>query len=112
MAEVASLGGFVKQYQVLLDPARLLAYGVTARQVIAVVRGANQDVGARTVEISGADYAIRGVVIPAGEHLVRFEYRPRSFYIGAAISVLSLGTLAWLIGFSFFRSSKSKRQIP
>ena len=59
-----------------------------------------------------ADYAIRGVVIPAGEHLVRFEYRPRSFYIGAAISVLSLGTLAWLIGFSFFRSSKSKRQIP
>ncbi len=61
VAEVASLGGFVKQYQVLLDPARLLAYGVTARQVIAVVRGANQDVGARTVEIGGADYAIRGL---------------------------------------------------
>ena len=58
------------------------------------------------------DYAIRGVVIPAGEHLVLFEYRPRSFYVGAAISVLSLGTLAWLIGFSLFRSSKSKRQIP
>ncbi len=61
VAEVASLGGFVKQYQVLLDPARLLAYGVTARQVIAAVRGANQDVGARTVEIGGADYAIRGL---------------------------------------------------
>jgi len=59
-----------------------------------------------------ADYAIRGVVIPTGEHLVLFEYRPRSFYVGAAISVLSLGTLAWLIGFSLFRSSKSKRQIP
>jgi len=61
VAEVASLGGFVKQYQVLLDPARLLAYGVTARQVIAAVRGANQDVGARTLEIGGADYAIRGL---------------------------------------------------
>ncbi len=61
VAEVASLGGFVKQYQVLLDPARLLAYGVEARQVIDAVRGANQDVGARTVEVAGSDYAIRGL---------------------------------------------------
>jgi Cu(I)/Ag(I) efflux system membrane protein CusA/SilA len=61
VAEVASLGGFVRQYQVLLDPARLLAYGVTARQVIDAVRGANQDVGARTIEIAGSDYAIRGL---------------------------------------------------
>src|SRR6266568_3023285 len=60
VAEVASLGGYVRQYQVLLDPARLLAYGVTAREVIAAVRGANQDVGARTVEVAGSDYAIRG----------------------------------------------------
>ncbi|PYP34117.1 MAG: CusA/CzcA family heavy metal efflux RND transporter, partial [Gemmatimonadetes bacterium] len=61
VAEVASLGGFVRQYQVLLDPARLLAYGVAAREVISAVRGANQDVGARTVEIAGSDYAIRGL---------------------------------------------------
>src|SRR5437867_3470728 len=61
VAEVASLGGFVKQYQVLLDPQRLLAYGVTAPQVIDAVRGANQDVGARTVEVAGSDYAIRGL---------------------------------------------------
>jgi copper/silver efflux system protein len=61
VAEVASLGGFQRQYQVLLDPARLLAYGVTARQVIEAVRGANQDVGARTVEVAGSDYAIRGL---------------------------------------------------
>ncbi len=61
VAEVASLGGFVRQYQVLLDPARLLAYGVTARQVTDAVRGANQDVGARTVEVGGSDYAIRGL---------------------------------------------------
>src|SRR6266576_2225241 len=61
VAEVASLGGFQRQYQVLLDPARLLAYGATARQVIDAVRGANQDVGARTVEIAGSDYTIRGL---------------------------------------------------
>src|SRR5712691_2932706 len=61
VAEVASLGGYVRQYQVLLDPARLLAYGVEVRQVIAAVRGANQDVGARTVEVAGSDYAIRGL---------------------------------------------------
>ena len=61
VAEVASLGGFVKQYQVLLDPARLLAYGVTAPQIITAVRGANRDVGARTVEVAGSDYAIRGL---------------------------------------------------
>src|SRR5207249_692306 len=59
VAGVASLGGFARQYQGLLDPARLLAYGVTAREVIAAVRGANQDVGARTVEVAGSDYAIR-----------------------------------------------------
>jgi Cu(I)/Ag(I) efflux system membrane protein CusA/SilA len=61
VAEVASIGGFVKQYQVLLDPVRLQAYGITAQQVTAAVRGSNQDVGARTVEVAGSDYAIRGL---------------------------------------------------
>jgi copper/silver efflux system protein len=60
VAEVASIGGFVRQYQVLLDPVRLRAFGVTARQIAEAVRGANQDVGARTVEVAGSDYAIRG----------------------------------------------------
>jgi Cu(I)/Ag(I) efflux system membrane protein CusA/SilA len=60
VAEVASIGGFVRQYQVLLDPVRLRAFGVTARQIAAAVRGANQDVGARTIEVAGSDYAIRG----------------------------------------------------
>lgn len=61
VAEVASLGGFVQQYQVLLDPARLQSFGVTAQQIITAVRSANQDVGARTVEVAGSDYAIRGL---------------------------------------------------
>jgi Cu(I)/Ag(I) efflux system membrane protein CusA/SilA len=66
VAEVATLDEFVKEYQVLLDPAKLLAYGVTARQVIDAVRGANQDVGAGTVEVAGSDYAIRGLGLYRG----------------------------------------------
>lgn len=61
VAEVASVGGFVRQYQVLLDPARLQSFGITAQQVTDAVRNANQDVGARTVELAGSDYAIRGL---------------------------------------------------
>jgi len=61
VAEVASIGGFVRQYQVLLDPTRLQSYGVTAQQITDAVRSANQDVGARTVEVAGSDYAIRGL---------------------------------------------------
>jgi Cu(I)/Ag(I) efflux system membrane protein CusA/SilA len=60
VAEVASIGGFQRQYQVLLDPVRLRAFGVTAQQIADAVRGANQDVGARTIEVAGSDYAIRG----------------------------------------------------
>jgi Cu(I)/Ag(I) efflux system membrane protein CusA/SilA len=61
VAEVASLGGYVRQYQVLLDPVRLQGFGLTARQVADAVRGANRDVGARTLELAGSDYAIRGL---------------------------------------------------
>ena len=61
VAEVASIGGYVRQYQVLLDPVRLQAFGVSSRQVAEAVRAANTDVGARTLEIAGSDFAIRGL---------------------------------------------------
>ena len=61
VAEVASIGGAVRQYQVLLDPVRLQGFGVTAMMVTNAVRAANKDVGARTVELAGSDYAIRGL---------------------------------------------------
>ncbi|HMU60982.1 MAG TPA: CusA/CzcA family heavy metal efflux RND transporter [Gemmatimonadales bacterium] len=61
VAEVASIGGFVKQYQVLLDPVRLLGFGVTADQVITAIRTSNVDVGGRTIEVSGGDYMVRGL---------------------------------------------------
>ncbi len=61
VAEVASIGGQVRQYQVLLDPIRLQSFGLTARRITEAIRGANRDVGARTLELSGSDFAIRGL---------------------------------------------------
>ncbi len=61
VAEVASIGGYVKQYQVVLDPAKLLGFGVTADQVIRAIRTSNADVGGRTVEVAGGDYMVRGL---------------------------------------------------
>ena len=61
VAEVASVGGYVKQYQVILDPAKLLGFGVTADQVIRAIRTSNADVGARTIEVAGSDYMVRGL---------------------------------------------------
>jgi Cu(I)/Ag(I) efflux system membrane protein CusA/SilA len=60
VAEVASLGGFVKQYQVTLDPDRLLALSVTIDQVASAVRRSNSEVGGRLLEISGREHMVRG----------------------------------------------------
>jgi Cu(I)/Ag(I) efflux system membrane protein CusA/SilA len=60
VAEVAPLGGFVRQYQVNVDPNRLAAYGVTISKVVAAVRGGNNDVGGRLVEFTGREYMVRG----------------------------------------------------
>jgi Cu(I)/Ag(I) efflux system membrane protein CusA/SilA len=60
VAEVASVGGFVRQYQVQVDPNRLLALGVAIQDVIRAVRESNEDTGGRTVEFAGHEYVIRG----------------------------------------------------
>jgi hypothetical protein len=60
VAEVASLGGFVKEYQVNVDPRRLVSYGIPLDRVVAALRGSNEDVGGRLVEISGTEYMVRG----------------------------------------------------
>ena len=59
VAEVASLGGFVRQYQVTVDPNKLAAYRIPLMQVMEAVRGSNNEVGARLVEWSGAEYMVR-----------------------------------------------------
>jgi len=61
VAEVASIGGFVQEYQIDVDPDAMRAYGVTLDQVFAAVRMSNVDVGARTIEINRAEYVIRGL---------------------------------------------------
>jgi len=60
VAEVASVGGFEKQYQVDLDPERLLAFNLPINQVIAAIRAGNLDVGGRSIEMSGREYVVRG----------------------------------------------------
>ncbi|MFY9573127.1 MAG: efflux RND transporter permease subunit [Blastocatellia bacterium] len=60
VAEVAPLGGFVKQYQVNVDPNSLLAYDIPIDRVVSAVRQGNQDVGGRLVEFSGREYMVRG----------------------------------------------------
>lgn len=60
VAEVAPLGGFVKQYQVNVDPNALLAYDIPVERVVEAVREGNSDVGGRLVEFSGREYMVRG----------------------------------------------------
>lgn len=60
VAEVASVGAFVKQYSIVVDPARLKAQNVTLRQIADAVRASNRDVGGRTVEISEFEFMVRG----------------------------------------------------
>jgi copper/silver efflux system protein len=60
VAEVASVGGFRKEYQVQLDPDRLAAFQVTLEQVAEAVRASNGDVGARVLEVGGAEHYVRG----------------------------------------------------
>jgi Cu(I)/Ag(I) efflux system membrane protein CusA/SilA len=59
VAEVASIGGMVKQYQVLLDPVKLAAFGVTHAQVVAALKGANQETGGSVLELGEAEYMVR-----------------------------------------------------
>lgn len=61
VAEVASIGGFVQEYQVDVNPDAMRAYGVTLSDVFNTVRMSNVDVGARTIEINNVEYVIRGL---------------------------------------------------
>ncbi|MGH8545059.1 MAG: efflux RND transporter permease subunit, partial [Gammaproteobacteria bacterium] len=60
VAEVASLGGFVKQYQVNLDPNKLAGYRIPIKTVVDAIRMSNNDVGGRSIELSGTEYMVRG----------------------------------------------------
>jgi Cu(I)/Ag(I) efflux system membrane protein CusA/SilA len=61
VSEVASIGGFEKQYQVDIDPTKLLAYGIPVTRVMSAIQSANNDVGAMTMELSEREYMVRGL---------------------------------------------------
>src|SRR5437870_6813902 len=60
VAEVASVGGFVKQYQVVVDPVKLRAYGIPLSKLTEAIRASNMDVGGRVIEMSEREYMVRG----------------------------------------------------
>lgn len=60
VSEVASLGGFERQYQILIDPERLVSFGLTLGDLTRSVRDANAEVGARVLELAGREYVLRG----------------------------------------------------
>jgi len=59
VAEVASIGGMVRQYQVVLDPAKLAGYGVTHQQVVAAIRQGNGEAGGSVLELAETEYVVR-----------------------------------------------------
>ena len=61
VSEVASIGGFVKQYQVTVDPNKMLAYNVPLQKVRTAIQRSNNDVGGRLIEMSEAEYMVRGL---------------------------------------------------
>ena len=60
VSEVASVGGFVQQYQVIVDPVKLRAYNIPLMKVTQVIRDSNRDVGGRVVEMAETEYMVRG----------------------------------------------------
>ncbi|MCU4166421.1 efflux RND transporter permease subunit [Carboxylicivirga caseinilyticus] len=61
VAEVASIGGFIKEYQVDVDPFAMKGYDVNLSQIIAAVKNSNLDIGARTLEVNRAEYLVRAI---------------------------------------------------
>jgi Cu(I)/Ag(I) efflux system membrane protein CusA/SilA len=61
VAEVASIGGYVKEYQVDVDPDRMKMYGLTMNDVFKAVKNSNAEVGARTIELNNVEYLVRGL---------------------------------------------------
>ena len=61
VAEVASIGGFVKEYQIDIDPNAMKAHGVNVAQIMAAVKNSNLDIGARTIEFNRVEYLVRAL---------------------------------------------------
>ena len=93
VAEVATIGGFVKQYQVNVDPDKLRAYGIPLSTVIERVRASTNDVGGRLLEMGGAEYMIRGLGYL--HSLSDLETVPVATKNGTPVLVRDLGTVTF-----------------
>jgi len=93
VAEVATIGGFGRQYQVNLDPDKLRAYGIPLSTVIERVRGSTNEVGGRLLEMGGAEYMIRGLGYLRS--LSDLETVPVMTKNGTPVLVRDLGTVTY-----------------
>ena len=93
VAEVATIGGFVRQYQVNLDPDKLRAYGIPLSTVIERVRASTNEVGGRLLEMGGAEYMIRGLGYL--HSLNDLETVPVATKNGTPVLVRDLGTVTF-----------------
>src|SRR5213082_1143632 len=93
VAEVASIGGFVRQYQVNVDPNKLLAYGISLSTVIDRVKSSTNEVGGRVLELSGTRYMIRGLGYL--KSLADLENVPLMAKNGTPVLVKDLGTVSF-----------------
>ena len=92
VAEVASIGGFVRQYQVQLDPNKLLAYGIPLSTVIDRVKSSTNEVGGRVLELSGTRYFIRGLgYLKSPDDLANVPVMARN---GTPVLIKDLGTVS------------------
>src|SRR5450759_2946331 len=93
VAEVATIGGFVRQYQVNLDPDKLRAYGIPLSTVIEKVRASTNEVGGRLLELGGAEYMIRGLGYL--RTLSDLETVPVATKNGTAVLIRDVGTVTF-----------------
>jgi Cu(I)/Ag(I) efflux system membrane protein CusA/SilA len=93
VAEVASIGGFVRQYQVKLDPNKLFSYGIPASMVIDRVRQSTNEVGGDVLEMSGAEYMVRGLGYLRS--ISDLENIPVATKNGTPVLVRDLGSVAF-----------------
>src|SRR5438128_2443823 len=93
VAEVASIGGFVRQYQVNVDPNKLLAYGIPLSTVIDRVKSSTNEVGGRVLELSGTRYMIRGLGYL--KSLADLENVPLMAKNGTPVLIKDVGTVSF-----------------
>ena len=93
VAEIATIGGFVRQYQVNLDPDKLRAYGIPLSTVIQKVRSSTNEVGGRLLDLGGAEYMIRGLgYLRSLNDLADVPVATKN---GAAVLIRDLGTVSF-----------------